>query len=117
MTKNYFSKQEQACKCCRQGEFDKNFLEKLNKAREQAGIPFVINSGYRCEKHNKEVGGSNTSSHLKGIATDIRCDDSNKRFNIVVALLEAGFTRIGIGKNFIHVDDDKEKAQGVIWLY
>lgn len=30
-----------------------------------------INSGYRTEEHNKKVGGSATSQHLKGRAADI----------------------------------------------
>jgi len=32
-------------------------------------------------------------------------------------LLEVGFTRIGIGNTFIHVDIDKDKSQNVIWTY
>jgi hypothetical protein len=33
------------------------------------------------------------------------------------ALLQAGFTRIGIRKDFIHVDVDNKKLQGAIWFY
>jgi len=31
----------------------------------------VISSGYRCKEHNKEVGGSSGSNHVKGKAVDI----------------------------------------------
>ena len=31
--------------------------------------------------------------------------------------MEAGFSRFGIGHNFIHVDIDEDKIQGVIWTY
>lgn len=31
--------------------------------------------------------------------------------------MEAGFTRIGIGQNFIHVDTDPDKQQNIIWTY
>ncbi len=93
------------------------FIAKLTTAREIAGIPFIINSGYRTVPHNKKVGGVANSSHLKGLAADIRCNNDNQRIIIVNALLEAGFTRIGIAKSFIHVDDHKEKNPFRLWLY
>ena len=34
-------------------------------------ISVIINSGSRCEKHNKAVGGSDKSQHLFGKAADI----------------------------------------------
>ena len=96
---------------------DDRFLEMLDKAREYAGIPFVINSGYRTEAHNRAVGGSSTSSHLDGYAADIRCLTSRDRCWMVGALFEAGFTRIGIGQTFIHVDNDPTKPEEVMWHY
>lgn len=33
--------------------------------------PIYINSGYRCQKHNEEVGGVAGSSHVKGLALDL----------------------------------------------
>jgi hypothetical protein len=36
---------------------------------------------------------------------------------ILAALMNAGFSRFGIGHNFIHVDLDEDKTQGVIWTY
>jgi hypothetical protein len=92
-------------------------MERFDKARQIAGVPFHINSGYRCEKHNKEVGGKKFSSHLRGKAGDIACYSSWQRFFMVDALIKAGFTRIGLGKNFIHADDDEAKEPRVIWLY
>ena len=97
---------------------DCDFLEKLERAREIADIPFKINSGYRTIEHNSTLKDSKpNSSHLKGLAVDISCTDSRSRFFIVTSLLEAGFTRIGVGKTFIHVDDDQEKSADVMWLY
>jgi uncharacterized protein YcbK (DUF882 family) len=93
------------------------FLNKLDDARALAGIPFIINSGFRTEAHNKKVGGKSDSSHLKGCAADIRVNDSRSRFIILKALQAVGFTRIGIGNGFIHVDDDQDKSQEVIWVY
>lgn len=96
---------------------DNDFLEMLDKARHFAGIPFVINSGYRTKAHNREVGGLPNSAHLDGFAADIRCRGSQERIYIVGALLEAGFNRIGIGANFIHADNDPTKPEDVMWTY
>lgn len=94
-----------------------DLLQKLNRARGFAGIPFVITSGYRTPEHNAKVGGVPGSSHCKGLAVDIACNTSAARFQIVNSLMMAGFNRIGIGNTFIHVDCDPEKAPGVIWTY
>ena len=91
-------------------------LSMLDKARDIAGVPFTINSGFRTEQHNKKVGGSDTSSHLKGYAVDINCDTGPDRLKIVIGLLSAGFRRIGIAKGFIHVDNDPGKPD-TIYLY
>ena len=96
---------------------DKDFLKKLDEARHKAGVSFSINSGYRTHDHNKKVGGKADSSHTKGLAVDIHAATSRKRYLILQALIKVGFNRIGIAKSFIHVDDDKEKAQQVTWLY
>ena len=34
---------------------DSNFLQKLEAAREIAGIPFKINSGYRTQEHHQAI--------------------------------------------------------------
>ena len=81
------------------------------------GIDTAINSAYRCKDHNKAVGGSPTSSHLTGKAIDIAAAGSREKYLIVEAALEAGATRIGIGKGFIHIDVDDDKDQEVLWLY
>ena len=45
-------------------------VEMLDKAREIAGIPFIITSGVRTPKQNEDAGGVNDSSHRKGLAVD-----------------------------------------------
>jgi zinc D-Ala-D-Ala carboxypeptidase len=96
---------------------DVNFLAKLDEAREYANIPFVINSAFRTVEHNKAVGGTSNSSHLKGLAVDISVTNSVTRGIVLEALIAVGFTRIGIAKTFIHVDLDFDKTQNVTWMY
>jgi len=98
------------------GKMNIDFLQKLDEARGLASIPFVITSGYRTPQHNLDVGGRIGSSHVKGLAVDISCENSGYREMILTSLIKVGFTRIGIGKNFIHVDLDKDKPNA-IWLY
>ena len=43
----------------------------LNPLREAWGSSIKVNSGYRCEKLNRFVGGSKTSSHLIGYGVDL----------------------------------------------
>lgn len=92
-------------------------VRKLDVARTIAGIPFIVDSGYRTNKHNAKVGGVRDSAHLIGRGVDIRATSSAKRWLIVAALIEAGFNRIGIGKNYVHGDDDPSKAPNLIWHY
>lgn len=81
------------------------------------GVPILLTSGYRGPRYNESVGGSKTSSHVKGLAMDISCSDTQHRFFYLRAAIAAGFSRIGIGKNFIHLDIDKSKPDKLIWLY
>ena len=93
-----------------------HFLAKLDEAREYAGIPFVINSAYRSPTHPLSIKNP-TSSHIKGLAVDIRCNTSRNRFIILDSLIAVGFNRIGIADSFIHVDLDLSKSDNVTWTY
>ena len=105
------------CPCCKKLIISDRLLQLLDLARDIAGVPFIINSGYRCEKHNKEIGGVPNSAHVKGLAADIKAVTSYERYHILYGLMKAGFNRIGIGKTFIHCDIDIMKPKNVIWLY
>jgi zinc D-Ala-D-Ala carboxypeptidase len=96
---------------------DADFLAKLDEARELANIPFTINSAYRSPEQNARVGGKPNSSHLRGLAVDIRVNDSSTRYIVLNALISVGFNRIGVEGSFIHVDDDKSKSDKVVWTY
>ena len=45
--------------------------ELLDPVREAWGKPIRVNSGYRCPKLNKAVGGVANSQHMKGEAADL----------------------------------------------
>ena len=113
----HFKLSEFACKCCGKAEMQESTLEMLDLARGIAKVPFFINSGYRCEAHNRAVGGVQRSSHTKGYAADIKCNREPQRQSILAGLKAAGFNRIGIAKTFIHVDNDPSKPPNTTWTY
>lgn len=77
-----FSLNEFRCKCCKELPADAWMYEEhlvnnvLDPVRDAFGKPIKVNSGYRCEKHNKEVGGAKNSQHLLGQAADIAAEHS-----------------------------------------
>ena len=95
---------------------DEEFLQRLDQARAFADIPFIINSAYRSPNHPLSIKNP-SSSHIKGLAVDIKATDNATRFKIIDALLFVGFKRIGIADTFIHVDMDYDKRQDIIWTY
>lgn len=117
MRLRYFELGEFECRCCERNDMVMEFLLKLDRARHLAGVPFKVNSGFRCPSWNQFNGGTPTSSHLIGLAADISTPTSWEYFQILKALFDVGFTRIGVGKKFIHVDDDPGKPGELIWTY
>ena len=116
MEMDYFAPSEfTACvPSCSKEQMDSKFMERLNKARCFAGLPFVLNCAYRSVEWDKQKGRSGNSMHCKGRAVDIRCLSDVHRAVIVAALIKAGFNGIGIASRFIHVDDRQIKT---MWLY
>ena len=103
-------------------QMSEKILDMLDLAREKFDKPIKITSGFRTKAYNKDLKArgykaSSKSSHLKGLAVDIQCNNSKDRFEIVDILLDVGFNRIGIANTFIHADIDEDKPSHVIWTY
>jgi zinc D-Ala-D-Ala carboxypeptidase len=121
---SHFLAREFTCKCdglCDHSvAISPHIVQKLDIIRDRLGRPLTIVSGTRCERYNRKVGGKEHSAHVPkngvSFAADIRCPDSAFRFIFLAAALPM-FHRIGIGKDFIHVDDDPELPANVMWLY
>ena len=61
----------------------------LDPIRTKWGKPIKVNSGYRCSKLNRIVGGVSTSQHVLGEAADITVGSSeeNKRlFEMIISM-------------------------------
>lgn len=117
LTKNFY-RSEFACKCgCGEDTISLTLVNQLQRARDLLGVPMIITSGCRCEKWNEKEGGSSTSAHLDGSASDISVESSENRYLLVCALLNAGFQRIGMGEGFLHVDIDYTRPSPSMFLY
>lgn len=116
----YFSPAEfrKCTPSCTIDQMDADFLSRLDRVREAAGIPLVLNSAYRSKSYERKKGRSGTSSHCEGKAVDIRCNTYANRYKIILAALAEGITRIGIAKTYIHLDTaDDTHTPRVIWDY
>lgn len=101
----HFSAKELECPCCHVATMDTIFMDKLEKLRVAYGSPITINSGFRCPKHNKDVGGAPASYHMQGKAADIAVPNKTARYKLVKLALEIGFGGIEISSVHLHVDN------------
>ena len=114
-----FRRREFACKgasCCgHSAPVDDRLLDGLQALREKAGFPIRINSGFRCNNHNADVGGSPNSQHRLGKAADIRCNGMTPKELYELAITIPEFENGGVGlyirKQFVHVDVRGEKVR------
>lgn len=117
MLSEHFKKKEFACKCgcglgLKDGDVDPKLVEALEDVRTHFGKPVVINSGLRCEAHNKKEGGAKASQHLLGTAADIRIAGVSPN-DVYAYLNEKYTTKYGVGKyrTFTHIDVRSNKAR------
>lgn len=93
-----------------------NVLEPL---REIWGEPLSINSGYRCDKLNRAVGGVPTSQHCKGMAADV-CPSPRRNakyasrtiIDLAQKAINKGikFDQLILYPNFLHISFDRTKT-------
>lgn len=98
---------------CRLSDMDSEFIELVSRARELAGVPFVVSSAYRPKWYELKKGRSGSSFHVFGRALDVICRDSKNRAIIVKACLACGLT-CGVHKDFIHIDN---RSSQILFLY
>ena len=95
------------CRCSRKTCTHTLVVDKLRTAygnlRTSVGFPLEINSGFRCQMHNAEVGGSSSSSHMTGHAIDISTKNLNMdEFEVLLEQSKIHFDVVIIYETFIH---------------
>lgn len=111
-----FKVNEFSCKgkgCCSKVLIDEKLVEYLQRIRNHFEKPITINSGYRCAKHNKAVGGASSSNHTKGMAADIVVSGV-KPAEVAKYAESIGILGIGLYEakdgNFVHIDTRTSKS-------
>ena len=109
------------------GPMSATLIGVLQDVRDAYSKPMAITSGWRTAKHNADIGGVSTSAHIpvdledgEGFvshAVDIACSNGKDRFRLVELFLMFSIVRIGVAKDFIHIDNDSRKPQEVLWVY
>lgn len=103
----------------------RDIIEKTwNVANPLKRIAFNINSAYRTDSRNSEVGGVLNSAHrnkggAKAKAVDIGWSSYNNEQKEIMeaALRSVGFTRFGKANSFLHVDNDLTLPNPANWTY
>lgn len=106
-----FKRSEFACKCkCGTDTIDAELIAMIQVVRDKFG-PIKINSGVRCDAHNKKEGGAKHSQHLKGRAADIVPLEAT--IADVWNFINSEYPDCGLGlyKSFIHIDSRGSKAR------
>jgi uncharacterized protein YcbK (DUF882 family) len=94
---------------------DSKLVEMLDKAREAAGVPIIITSGWRSPESNEAAGGVKDSAHTTGKAVDVRAPNDEYGKQVAFGLGQAGFQRAGFYTKHIHVDVDDSKPTPARW--
>ena len=110
-----FKASEFACKgkgCCSTVQIDEKLVTYLQMIRDRFGKT-IITSGYRCQAHNKNVGGASGSRHTKGQAADFYIDGVEPA-EIAKYAESIGVKGIGLygpeDGNFVHIDTRSTKS-------
>lgn len=110
----HFNCKEFRCKCGGKHDFKVSeelveMLEKLYQALDCSSIN--ISSGFRCVQHDKNVGGSGTGQHTKGLAADLMCVGSDGKIissQIVCCTAQdlgfKGIANINAAYSYTHLD-------------
>jgi uncharacterized protein YcbK (DUF882 family) len=106
----HFRREEFACQgndCCgHSSPISPVLLYALEKLRSLCGDRAIhVNSGFRCNKHNVAVGGSEGSQHTLGLAADIAVPhDMTPQQLANMAKIIPEIKGIGLYSTWVHVD-------------
>jgi len=105
---------EYRCPCCAVIPYDtespahRELFQAYEAIRTTLNRPLRITSGFRCPKHNADIGGEPLSVHLFGLALDIDAVDVGEVETLVTAVnLVTPNLRMGVYTKkgtFIHID-------------
>ena len=100
--------------CCAETKIDDKLVRHLQNIRNHFGAKVLLSSGYRCEKHNKQVKNAAAKSrHVSGMAADIKVQGvapaEVAKYAESIGVLGIGLYE-GSDGSFVHIDTRTEKA-------
>jgi uncharacterized protein YcbK (DUF882 family) len=82
----------------------------LEALRARIGKLITVKSGFRCNRHNLEVGGKGDSYHCKGMAADITVSGMRPDVLASEAKRVAGIGGVGVYSWGVHVDVGEKRS-------
>lgn len=124
-TKNFNPNTDRKLKCtcghpkCDKRSVSQEHLDRIQKARELAGFPFVLTSGGRCPCHPDEIHRTTPADHQKCQAVDIAVSNGVMRGAVVNSGIQANCNAIGVAKTFVHLGyrPELDAGQIIMWSY
>lgn len=100
--------------CCSETKVDDQLITYLQKIRDHFSKSVTISSGYRCETHNRSVGGATASRHAKGMAADIIVKGvapaEVAKYAESIGILGIGLYETNADGHFVHIDTRTAKS-------
>ena len=100
--------------CCSTTIIDEKLVEYVQRIRDHFGKPVTITSPYRCEVHNRRVGGATKSYHMQGKAADIVVQGVSSRevakYAESIGILGIGLFETSADGYFTHIDTRTTKS-------
>ena len=100
--------------CCSTTIIDEKLVEYIQQIRDHFGKPVTITSSYRCEVHNRRVGGATKSYHMRGQAADIVVQGVSSRevakYAESIGILGIGLYETSKDGYFTHIDTRTTKS-------
>lgn len=124
-TKN-FNPEEDVKLCCTCGEdgCDKRsvklmLLNRLQRVRDDYGLPMIITSGGRCPLHKNEKHRSAPADHQKGLGVDIQITGQAMANKLIAYAATHGFNAFGtsLKLGFVHLGYRPENNKITTWEY
>lgn len=100
--------------CCSTTIIDEKLVEYVQQIRDHFGKLVTITSPYRCEVHNRRVGGATKSYHMRGQAADIVVQGVSSRevakYAESIGILGIGLYETSKDGYFTHIDTRTTKS-------
>ena len=100
--------------CCSQTIINPDLVKYLQQIRDHFKAPITLTSAYRCETHNRNVGGATGSRHSKGDAADIvvkgHAPAEVAKYAESIGIKGIGLYETAADGYFVHIDTRTAKS-------